>query len=207
MPLLGSDLCMSTNLELPVCSCCKRHIMPNDKCVKFRCPNCDDGDLILTVHFQKHELFERRGSDLFCNLPIEWSVAVLGGTIEIPTLEGSSTIRIPSGTQSQKIIRLSGRGLPIDEKWTINSGNNKGLHKKGKNKRGDIHYTIQIEVPINITPTQRKTLQQLQKEIKASTHPKQYTHITEFQMYMQNLTASDKLFYLSWLIKIHIQCL
>jgi molecular chaperone DnaJ len=145
----------------------------------------DDGDLILTVHFQKHEFFERRGSDLFCNLPTEWSVAVLGGTIEIPTLEGSSTIRIPSGTQSQKIIRLSGRGLPIDEKWTINSGNRHGLNKKGKNKRGDIHYTIQIEVPINITPAQRKALQQLQKEIKASTHPKQYTHITEFQMYMQ----------------------
>jgi len=37
---------MSTNLELPVCSCCHRHIMPNDKCVKFDCPNCDNGDLI-----------------------------------------------------------------------------------------------------------------------------------------------------------------
>ena len=45
MPLLGSDLCMSTNLELPICSCCHRHIMPNDKCVKFKCPNCDNGDL------------------------------------------------------------------------------------------------------------------------------------------------------------------
>ena len=79
----------------------------------------EDGDLLLTVHFQKHSLFERRGSDLFCILPIDWSVATLGGTVDIPTLEGISTIRIPPGTQSQKNIRLSGRGLPIDEKWPI----------------------------------------------------------------------------------------
>ena len=141
----------------------------------------EDGDLILTVQFQNHDFFERRGSDLFCNLPIEWVVATLGGTIEIPTLEGSSTIRIPSGTQSQKIIRLSGRGLPIDEKWSINNKSASGKNKK----RGDIHYTVQIEVPMNIGTTQKKAIQELQKEISAVSNPSQHPQITEFQTYMK----------------------
>jgi DnaJ-class molecular chaperone len=96
-------------------------------------------------------------------------------------LEGSSTIRIPSGTQSQKIIRLPGRGLPIDEKWSINNKSAGGKNKK----RGDIHYTVQIEVPKNIGPAQKKAIQELQKEISAVSNPSQHPQITEFQTYMK----------------------
>ena len=145
----------------------------------------EDGDLLLTVHFQKHPLFERRGSDLFCSLPIDWSVATLGGTVDIPTLEGISTIRIPPGTQSQKNIRLSGRGLPIDEKWPI------PINTKHA-KRGDIHYTIHIEVPLHITPSQKKLIQQLQVELQSASHPQQYPQMTEFSTYLQKRQEEQK---------------
>ena len=99
-------------------------------------------------------------------------MAVLGGTVEIPTLEGTSTIRIAPSTQAQKIIRLSGRGLPLDDKWPIHT-----TMENRKNKRGDIHYTVHIEVPINLDAHQKKILQQLQKDFQRSSKPNQHNPI------------------------------
>jgi molecular chaperone DnaJ len=62
---------------------------------------------------KEHELFERQGDDLFCEIPIKFTLATLGGTIEVPTLFGKATLKIPAGTQSGTTFRLRGKGMPL----------------------------------------------------------------------------------------------
>ena len=70
------------------------------------------GDLYLVIHVQDHEIFERQGDDLFCEIPIKFTLAALGGTIEVPTLSGKASLKIPPGTQSGTTFRLKDRGMP-----------------------------------------------------------------------------------------------
>lgn len=70
------------------------------------------GDLIVIIEEKEHELFERKGNDLYCRIPISFSVAALGGEVEVPTLDGKVRLKIPSGTQTGKLFRLRGKGLP-----------------------------------------------------------------------------------------------
>ena len=90
-----------------------------------------EGHLFVRVQLKEHPHFSRRGCDIFCDVPVHWSEAVLGATIPVPTLSGSSMIRIPKGTQSHKTFRLKEQGLPDPERKI----------------RGDIHYKIIVEVP------------------------------------------------------------
>ncbi len=70
------------------------------------------GDLLVYIEEKEHPVFERDGADIFCDVPIDYSLAALGGKIEVPTLDGPHELRIPAGTQSQKVFRLRGKGLP-----------------------------------------------------------------------------------------------
>lgn len=70
------------------------------------------GNLIVIVEEKEHGLFERRGNDLHCRVPISFSVAALGGEVEVPTLDGKVRLKIPSGTQTGRLFRLRGKGLP-----------------------------------------------------------------------------------------------
>ena len=99
-----------------------------------------DGHLFVRIQFKNHSFFERRGTDIFCDVPILWTEAVLGATIPVPTLTGTSAIRIPKGTQTHQVFRLKGQGLP---------------DTKGENC-GDIHYKIIIDVPTLDTHLEKK---------------------------------------------------
>jgi molecular chaperone DnaJ len=101
------------------------------------------GDLYLVIHVKDHEIFERQGDDLFCEIPIKFTLAVLGGTIEVPTLSGKASLKIPSGTQSGTTFRLKGRGMPA-----LRSGH-----------RGDQLVRVHVEVPTHLTAEQRKKLE------------------------------------------------
>ena len=103
------------------------------------------GDLYILVRVKQHKIFRREESELICEVPITYPVAVLGAEIDIPTLEGSTKLKIPSGTPSGKIFRLKGLGVPV----------------LGSNRRGDLHVRVQIEVPKRISEEQKTLLLKL----------------------------------------------
>ena len=102
------------------------------------------GDLYVDVAVRPHPLFERDGGDLHCQVPIPFVQAALGAEIEVPTLDGKETLRVPEGTQSGKTFRLHGKGLP----------------SLGSRTRGDQIVQIFVEVPTKLTDRQRDLLEQ-----------------------------------------------
>ena len=102
------------------------------------------GDLYIVVHVRENEVFERQGDDLFCEIPIKFTLATLGGSISVPTLQGKATLKIPAGTQSGTTFRLKGRGMP---------------HLRG-GASGDQLIRVQVEVPTDLSSEQRKILEE-----------------------------------------------
>ncbi len=111
------------------------------------------GDLYVVVNVSDHELFRRRGADLLCDLPVTFVEAATGADVCVPTLEGSATVRVPAGTNSGQVLRLSGRGLP---------------RKKG---RGDLHMKVVIEVPPVLDSTQKEALKRYAHLTGPESHP------------------------------------
>jgi molecular chaperone DnaJ len=105
------------------------------------------GDLYIVLTVKEHELFERQGEDLFCEVPIKFTLATLGGTVEVPTLSGKATLKLPPGTQSGTTFRLRGKGMP----------NLRGGH------HGDQLVRVQVEVPQSLTADQRRLLEEFAK--------------------------------------------
>ncbi len=105
------------------------------------------GDLYIAIHVKDHELFERQGSDLFYVLPIKFTLATLGGTIEVPTLDGKAELKIPSGTPTGTVFRLRDKGMPQ-------------LRHKG---RGDLLVRVEVEVPKKLSKEQRAALETFAK--------------------------------------------
>jgi molecular chaperone DnaJ len=101
------------------------------------------GDLYVRVHVRPHRFFGRRGSDLTVDLPVTFSEAALGANVQVPTLNGPVTMKVPAGTQSGKTFRLKGKGAP-----------RKGGH-------GDLLVTAEVEVPSKVSKKERELLQQL----------------------------------------------
>ena len=102
------------------------------------------GDLYIVLHVRNHEVFERHGDDLFCEIPIKFTLAALGGTLNVPTLFGKASLKIPAGTQSGTVFRLRGHGMP-----RLRSGS-----------KGDQLVKVIIEVPTRMTSDQRRKLEE-----------------------------------------------
>jgi molecular chaperone DnaJ len=102
------------------------------------------GDLYIVLSVKEHELFERQGEDLFCEIPIKFTLATLGGTIEVPTLFGKASLKIPTATPSGTTFRLRHKGMP-----SLRGGN-----------QGDQLLRVQVEVPQSLTSEQRKILEE-----------------------------------------------
>jgi molecular chaperone DnaJ len=102
------------------------------------------GDLYIVLSVKDHELFERQGDDLFCEIPIKFTLATLGGSIEVPTLSGKASLKIPAGTQSGTTFRLREKGMP-----SLRGG-----------RHGDELIRVQVEVPASLTAEQRKILEE-----------------------------------------------
>ena len=108
------------------------------------------GDLYIVVHLKPHKIFERHNNNVYVKIPIAFSAAALGGEIEVPTLNGKATLKIPAGTQSSTIFRMKGLGIP-------------DLHSHHK---GDEHVEVYILVPEKLTSKQKKLLEEFEKENK-----------------------------------------
>jgi molecular chaperone DnaJ len=102
------------------------------------------GDLYVVLTVTEHELFERQGDDLFCEIPVKFTLAAMGGTIQVPTLFGKATLKIPAGTQSGTTFRLRDKGMP-----SLRGG-----------RQGDQLVRMHVEVPTSLTAEQRKLLEE-----------------------------------------------
>jgi molecular chaperone DnaJ len=100
------------------------------------------GDLYVFLQVKEHEIFHREGDDLLCEVPVSFIQATLGAEIEVPTLEGRATIKIPAGTQPGTLLRLKSRGV-------------KNLQGHG---HGDLHVRVQVEVPTHLNSEQKDKL-------------------------------------------------
>ncbi|MFQ6062011.1 MAG: molecular chaperone DnaJ [Methanosarcinales archaeon] len=106
------------------------------------------GDLYVVVYVKPHSIFERVDDDIVCEIPISFTQAALGAEIEVPTLKGKAKLKIPAGTQSGKVFRLRGKGIP-------------NLHGYGK---GDEHVKVKVVVPTKLTKRQKELLLEFAKE-------------------------------------------
>ena len=109
------------------------------------------GHLFVVVHVQEHEFFRRDGLNLFCEISVNFTTVALGGEIEVPTLDGSETVKIHEGTQTGTTLRLRGKGMP-----DVNGG-----------ARGDLFATVQVRTPKKLSKEQRHLLDQLSKVLPA----------------------------------------
>ncbi len=105
------------------------------------------GDLYVQIQLKAHQVFQRDHDDLHCEMPISFTTAALGGEIEIPTLDGAASIKIPAETQSGKIFRLRGKGI-------------KGVRS---HVHGDLLCHVVVETPVHLTDRQKELLRELEE--------------------------------------------
>ena len=102
------------------------------------------GDLYVVVHIKEHKIFQREGDDLYCEVPIPFSVAALGGEIDVPTLEGKAHLKVPAGTQSGQMFKLRGKGI---------------INVNGRG-HGELFARLIVEVPSRLNAEQRRKLEE-----------------------------------------------
>ncbi len=109
------------------------------------------GDLFLQVLIKKNKTFERQGQDIYCEVLIPYTIAVLGGEVEVPTLTGKTLLEISSGTPSGKVLKIRGEGVPFF-----------GM----EDRRGEEYVKVDIEIPTKMTKPERELLEKFAAERK-----------------------------------------
>ena len=115
------------------------------------------GDLYVEIHVKEHQVFQRDGDDLHCEIPISITTAALGGKVEVPTLAGRAEIELPEGTQSGKTFRLRGKGI-------------KGVRSSYP---GDLYVHVALETPVRLSEKQKKLLRELDASLQDPKHSPQ----------------------------------
>jgi len=109
------------------------------------------GDLYVEVHVREHEIFERDGEHLSCEVPISFATAVLGGTVIVPTLDGQVSLKIPAETQSGRVFRMRDKGVK-----PVRGGS-----------RGDLFCKVMVETPVKLNGEQRELLKKFDESLRA----------------------------------------
>ncbi len=109
------------------------------------------GDLYVEIRVEPHKIFDRDGADLSCEVPISFATATLGGEVELPTLDGHVSLKVPGGTQSGKVFRLRGKGVTT-------------VRDPGT---GDLFARVAVETPIHLTDDQEALLRQFEDSVSA----------------------------------------
>ena len=123
------------------------------------------GDLQIVITVQPHQLFRRDGADVYCNAPITFTQAVLGGEMEIPTIDGKVKYDIPEGTQTGSTFRLKGKGIP-------------NVNGRG---RGDQFVTVYIETPRNLNREQKEALKKFSSTLKENNYEERKSFFKKFK--------------------------
>ena len=101
------------------------------------------GDLYVFIHVRAHDIFHREGNDIICEIPVPYSIATMGGIVDVPTISGKARMKIPEGTQNGTVLRMKGKGIPA-----LRGGS-----------RGDMHIRVFVEVPTHLSREQRELLE------------------------------------------------
>lgn len=136
------------------------------------------GDLYVQVHVRDHEIFTRDGNNLYCEVPLSFTRAALGGEIEVPTLEGKVKLKVTPETQTGKMFRLRGKGVK-----SVRSG---GI--------GDLICKVVIETPVNLSAKQKELLDELEKSMGtgkdvAKNRPKESGFFDGVKKFFDDLTS------------------
>ena len=102
------------------------------------------GDLYVVIHIKEHKIFQRENDDLYCEVPIPFSVAALGGEVDVPTFEGRAHLKVIAGTQSGQVFKLRGKGIA-------------NVNGRG---HGDLFARLIVEVPSRLNAEQRRKLEE-----------------------------------------------
>lgn len=113
-------------------------------------PGAPRGNLYVRIRVKRHSIFQRDGDTLFCELPVSFGTATLGGEIEVPTLNGKARLKIPAGTQSGQRFKLAGKGVKSVRSHRV----------------GDLVCELNIETPVNLTSAQKELLQAFEESLK-----------------------------------------
>jgi molecular chaperone DnaJ len=129
------------------------------------------GDLYIFIEVQEHDLFERDGPNLFCRVPVSMSSAALGGSIEVPTIDGGrGRVQVPSGSQSGRQMRLRGKGMP---------------HLR-RGATGDMIIELAVETPVNLTARQKELLQEFESLSKEN-NPESSTFFSSVKSFWDSM--------------------
>ncbi|MDB6072974.1 MAG: dnaJ [Verrucomicrobiaceae bacterium] len=113
------------------------------------------GDLYVLIRIKDHDVFQRDGHDLHCEMPLSYATAALGGELQVPTLGAQATVKVPAGTQNATTFRLRGKGVKV----------------MGRDQYGDLYVHVQIAVPNKLTTEQREKLQDFAKALGENNSP------------------------------------
>lgn len=134
------------------------------------------GDLYVEVHVKQHHIFERDGNNLYCEVPVSFAMAALGGEIEVPTLDGRVNLKVPSETQTGRMFRMRGKGV-------------KGVRS---NATGDLLVKLTVETPINLSNRQKELLKELEDTCTGDTaqkhKPKSHGFLERLKRFYDDLT-------------------
>jgi molecular chaperone DnaJ len=120
--------------------------------------NKGEGDLYVVVNVSDHVFFRRRGGDVFCDVPVSYSRAVLGGDLLVPTLRGPVTVKLPGGTQPGAVLTLKGKGI-------------RPIKGKGAGRPGDQFVKVVLEMPTTLDDSVREQLAELDEALRAAGSP------------------------------------
>jgi molecular chaperone DnaJ len=134
------------------------------------------GDLYVVVSVEEHPIFVREDTEVICEVPVNFTQAALGATIEVPTLDGKVRMKIPAGSQSGKVFRLRGKGFPA---------------LGGGAQRGDQHVRVTVEVPGTLTKKQREILEQFAAISGEDAHPQQKGFFAKVRELFGSEAAAD----------------
>lgn len=131
------------------------------------------GDLYCDIRIKPHDIFQRHGDDILCEVPINFSQAALGAEIDVPTIDGKARVKVPKGTQSGRIFRLNNQGMPH-------------LHAHGRG-----HHLVRtiIETPRSLTREQKELLQQFAKTEDVNVSPKRKSFFDKVKSYFDEITG------------------
>jgi molecular chaperone DnaJ len=134
------------------------------------------GDLYVEISVLKHPIFTREDSNLFCEVPISFATAVLGGELEVPTLSGKVTLKVPEETQSGKTFRLRGKGVKPVRGGAV----------------GDLFCRVVVETPVKLTGKQKALLKEFDESIHAGGKghsPQTHTWLDGVKEFFESLKA------------------
>jgi len=132
------------------------------------------GDLFVLIHVKPHPIFVRQDADLYCEVPISFATAALGGEVEVPTLDGRARLKIPAETQSGKLFRLRGKGVT-----PVRGG-----------APGDLICKVNVETPVNLTDAQKELLRRFDESLGGDHHrPQEQSWLERVKKFFNDMRA------------------